>query len=101
VPESETTEVDRGQALADHELEHTLQYSKWGPLWFNAFPMLVLELPGILATDTELPDWSRFLDGTLAAGTGGQWVLTIPRRRAWRSGPVTRCRWCRAPGACG
>lgn len=78
VPESETTEVDRGQALADHELEHTLQYSKWGPLWFNAFPMLVLELPGILATDTELPDWSRFLDGTLAAGTGGQWVLTIP-----------------------
>ncbi len=78
VPESETTEIDRGQSLADHELEHTLQYARWGPLWFNAFPMLALELPGILATDTELPDFSRFLDASLAAGTGGQWALTIP-----------------------
>jgi hypothetical protein len=78
VPESERTEIDRGQALVDHELEHTLQYAKWGPLWFNAFPMLALELPGILATDTELPDYSRFLDASVAAGTGSDWALTIP-----------------------
>ena len=80
VPESEGTEIDRGQSLVDHELEHTLQYSKWGPLWFNAFPMLVMELPGILATDTELPDYSPSMAATVAPGEGGRWALTIPDR---------------------
>lgn len=77
VPEGEDTEVDRSQSLTDHELTHTLQYARWGPLWFNIFPMLAMELPGILATDTELPEFSRFLDGTVATGTGSRWDLTI------------------------
>ncbi|MGH9136457.1 MAG: hypothetical protein ACRD0G_05330 [Acidimicrobiales bacterium] len=77
VPEGEDTEVDRSQSLVDHELQHTLQYAKWGPLWFNIFPMLAMELPGILATDTELPEYSRFLDGTVEVGTGSRWNLTI------------------------
>lgn len=80
VPQDETTEVSRRQALVDHELTHTLQYAQWGPLWFNFFPMLVLELPGILATDTELPEYSGFLQGSLTAGTGQSWNLTIPDR---------------------
>ncbi len=80
VPEDEGTEIDRGQSLVDHELEHTLQYAKWGPLWFNAFPMLVMELPGILATDTELPDWSPAMAATVAPGEGGRWAVTIPDR---------------------
>jgi large repetitive protein len=80
VPESEATEIDRAQSLIDHELEHTLQYSKWGPLWFNAFPMLAMELPGILATDTELPDYSPSMAATVATGEGGRWALTIPNR---------------------
>lgn len=80
VPEDEGTEIDRGQSLVDHELEHTLQYAKWGPLWFNAFPMLAMELPGILATDTELPDYSPSMAATVAPGDGGRWALTIPDR---------------------
>ncbi len=77
VPEDETTEVDRSQSLTDHELTHTLQYARWGPLWFNAFPMLAMELPGILATDTELPEYSAFLAGTLETGTADRWNLTL------------------------
>ena len=77
VPEGESTEIDRGQSLTDHELTHTLQYAKWGPLWFNIFPMLAMELPAILATDTELPEYSRFLNAASTAGTGSQWDITI------------------------
>lgn len=77
VPEGEDTEVTRVQALIDHELTHTLQYSKFGPLWFCLFPMVALELPGILATDAELPELSRFLDATCAPGSGSRWTLTI------------------------
>jgi hypothetical protein len=80
VPEGEGTEVSRSQSLTDHELTHTLQYSRWGPLWFNIFPMLAMELPGILATDTELPEYSAFMAGTVEADTSSQWKLTIPNR---------------------
>ena len=41
------------------------------------FPMLARELPGFLATDTELPEFSRFLDATVATGTGNRWDVTI------------------------
>lgn len=77
VPEGEGTEVTRVQALIDHELTHTLQYSKFGPLWFCLFPMFALDLPGILTTDAELPEFSSFLDATAAVGTGSRWTLTI------------------------
>ncbi len=79
VPEEETTEIDRGQSLVNHELTHTVQYHRWGPLWFCAFPMIALELPGILASDTELPEFSAFLDATVAAGGTGTWSVTIPQ----------------------
>ncbi|GAA2152660.1 hypothetical protein FHX52_0806 [Humibacillus xanthopallidus] len=78
VPEGEDTEVTRIQGLTDHELQHTIQYAQWGPLWFNLFPMLAMELPGILNTDTELPEYSRFLDATVATGSGSRWNLKIP-----------------------
>lgn len=81
VPAQETQDVDRGQSLANHELTHTVQYSRWGPLWFCAFPMLALELPGILASDVELPELSAFLDGEVAVGTGALWSLTVADRR--------------------
>ena len=81
VPAQETQDVDRGQSLANHELTHTVQYSRWGPLWFCAFPMLALELPGILASDVELPELSAFLDGEVAVGSGARWSLTVADRR--------------------
>ncbi|GEK21071.1 hypothetical protein [Cellulomonas xylanilytica] len=80
VPDEETTEIDRSQSLTNHELTHTVQYARWGPLWFNAFPMIVLELPAILTSDTELPEFSQFLDATVATGTGSTWAVTIPQR---------------------
>lgn len=79
VPDEETTEVDRGQSLVNHELTHTVQYHRWGPLWFCAFPMIALELPGILASDTELPEFSAFVDATVAVSTGSTWSVTIPQ----------------------
>lgn len=78
VPEREGVEVDRSQSLTDHELTHTLQYARFGPLWFNIFPMLAMELPGILATDTELPEYSAFFDGTVGLDDGLGWKLTVP-----------------------
>ena len=81
VPAQETQDVDRGQSLANHELTHTVQYARWGPLWFCAFPMIALELPGILASDVELPELSAFLDGEVAVGTGALWSLTVADRR--------------------
>ena len=92
MPEGEDTEVDRSQSLVDHELQHTLQYAKWGPLWFNIFPMLALELPGILATDPELPEFSRFLNATVVVGTGSRWNVTIPDTGGVTSAPMTCCR---------
>ena len=77
VPEDEDEEHGRRQALVDHELTHTLQYAKWGPLWFNFFPMLALELPGILATDAELPEYSPFMEAMLTAGAGTNWDMQI------------------------
>ncbi|UJP39274.1 eCIS core domain-containing protein [Cellulomonas palmilytica] len=80
VPDEETTEIDRGQSLTNHELTHTVQYARWGPLWFCAFPMIALELPAILTSDTELPEFSAFLDATVAAGADALWDVTIPQR---------------------
>ncbi|GEA80902.1 DUF4157 domain-containing protein [Cellulomonas uda] len=80
VPEEETTEIDRGQSLSNHELTHTVQYARWGPLWFCAFPMIALELPAILTSDTELPEFSAFLDASVAAGADALWDVTIPQR---------------------
>ncbi len=76
VPEDETVEIDRRQSLTDHELTHTLQYSRWGPLWFCYFPMLLLELPVELATDAERPEFGPFFDGTLTAA-GHSWDLAL------------------------
>ena len=78
VPEDEGTEIDRRQALVDHELTHTLQYAKAGPAWFNFFPMFALELPLELRTNTELPSYSPFLAATLTAGDAGRWNVAIP-----------------------
>lgn len=67
VPADESTEIDRRQSLIDHELAHTIQYSKWGPLWFCFFPTFILELGLELGTDTDLPNYSEFQAGNLKA----------------------------------
>jgi len=60
-------ENTRRQALTDHELTHTLQSAKWGPLLLAGFPMWALEL----ATDLTAaggPDFTPYGPGTFGDG---------------------------------
>lgn len=65
IPEEEGVEVTRRQALVDHELVHTEQYHKFGPLWFCYFPLFLLELPVELATDLEQPNFGPSIPAQL------------------------------------
>ena len=100
VPDEETTEIDRGQSLANHELTHTVQYAPVGTA-------VVLRVPDDRARAARHP-----VERHRAAG-----VLGVPRRhgrdrdrrrvvghdpaarRASRSLRAPRCRSCRAPGS--
>ena len=66
IPNEEHMEISRNQALTDHELEHTAQYHRFGPIWFCYFPLFLLELPVELATDLDQPDFGPSTGGTLA-----------------------------------
>ena len=65
IPTEEGVEVTRRQALVDHELEHTAQYNKFGPIWFCYFPLFLAELPVELATDLDQPNFGPSVAGTL------------------------------------
>lgn len=58
-------ELDRHQALVDHELMHTRQSLEWGPLLFCYFPVWMLEFAGDLFTEQNLPKFSPFVQGTV------------------------------------
>jgi large repetitive protein len=78
VPEDEGAEVDRHQSLVDHELRHTQQYSWFGPLWFNIFPLWALELGVELGTGLDLPTYGPFTQATIAAtDASGRWRCTL------------------------
>jgi len=80
VPEAdEDFEIDRLQSLIDHELTHTKQSAKWGPLLFGLFPLFLVDLGMELSTGGgELPKFSPYVSGTLAADGPGRRVLSIP-----------------------
>ncbi len=65
VPEEEGVENTRRQALVDHELTHTEQYHKFGPIWFCYFPLFLTELPVELATDLDQPDFGPSVPAVL------------------------------------
>lgn len=65
IPEEENMEINRRQALVDHELEHTAQYNKFGPIWFCYFPLFLAELPVEFTTDLDQPNFGPFNTGTL------------------------------------
>jgi large repetitive protein len=70
--ENVSMELTRRQSLEDHELTHTLQSARLGPLMLVVFPLWAIEL----ATDLTAaggPAFSPYVAGTLAAGR-----LTIP-----------------------
>jgi large repetitive protein len=65
-------EINRRQSLEDHELTHTLQSARLGPLMLVVFPLWIFEL----ITDFTAaggPDFSPYTGGNLNNG-----VLTVP-----------------------
>jgi hypothetical protein len=70
--ENVSLEINRRQSLEDHELTHTLQSARLGPLMLVVFPLWIFEL----ITDFTAaggPDFSPYTGGNLNNG-----VLTIP-----------------------
>lgn len=65
--ENAALELTRREAVIDHELTHTLQSAKWGPLLLTAFPMWAIELAADL-TAAGGPDFTPYAGGTLAEG---------------------------------
>jgi hypothetical protein len=70
--ENASLELSRRQALEDHELMHTVQSARLGPLMLVAFPLWAFELAADL-TAAGGPQFSTYIPGTLAAGR-----VTIP-----------------------
>jgi large repetitive protein len=72
----ENWEFTRRESVTAHELTHTIQYCKFGPLWFNPFPLFALE--GIIeaTTNVELPEFSAYVAGTVRR-EGSTRLLTI------------------------
>ena len=65
--ENQGTELTRRQALEDHELMHTVQSARLGPIMLVAFPLWALELANDL-TAAGGPAFSPYLAGTLNNG---------------------------------
>jgi hypothetical protein len=65
--ENTSLELDRRQSLEDHELTHTLQSARLGPLMLVIFPVWALELASDL-TAAGGPEFSPYTAATLAAG---------------------------------
>lgn len=77
VPETEGAEVDREQSLKDHELTHTMQTAKWGPLLFAWIPVWAFQAVAELATGVERPDYSAYGRGRISSPGSGRRELTI------------------------
>jgi hypothetical protein len=65
--ENVSLELDRKQAVTDHELTHTLQSLRYGPILLSYVPIGLLEFLTDL-TDFDGPLMPNFSDGTLAKG---------------------------------
>ncbi|WP_163555000.1 hypothetical protein, partial [Klebsiella pneumoniae] len=65
--ENASLELTRYQAVIDHELTHTLQSAKWGPLLLTAVPLWGLELGADLSAAGG-PEFSPYGDATLGEG---------------------------------
>jgi hypothetical protein len=63
----EDFELDRYDALAEHELRHTVQAAMWGQMITGFLPIGLLEnIADAISADVERPAYSAYLSGTLA-----------------------------------
>ena len=65
--ENVSMELSRRQALEDHELMHTIQSARLGPLMLVAFPLWALELAADL-TAAGGPEFASYVPGELRLG---------------------------------
>ena len=76
--DSDVEELDRRQSLETHELQHTAQFLKQGPLVFGMIPLFLFDVIALgLGEGLETPEFSAFVDGTLTSADGFRF-LTIP-----------------------
>ena len=66
-------ELDRRQALEDHELTHTHQSARLGPWLFAYFPLWIIEMITDLASTAGMPEFGRYVPATVGADS-----ITIP-----------------------
>ncbi len=71
--ENVSKELDRRQALEDHELTHTHQSARLGPWLFAYFPLWVIEMITDLATSAGMPEFGRYVPATVGTNQ-----ITIP-----------------------
>ena len=71
--ENARIELDRRQALEDHELAHTHQSARLGPWLFAYFPLWILEMILDLATTAGMPEFGRYVPATIGTDS-----ITIP-----------------------
>lgn len=72
--ENVSIELNRRQALEDHELTHTQQSARLGPWLFAYFPLWVFELITEFASTAGMPEFGRYVPATVATGNS----ITIP-----------------------
>lgn len=61
----EAIELGRKQALVEHELQHTLQAAKWGPLLLSFIPLGLIEGLFSLGPDAPRPGFSAYVPATV------------------------------------
>ncbi len=71
--ENASIELDRRQALEDHELTHTHQSARLGPWLFAYFPLWIIEMITDLASTAGMPEFGRYVPATV-----GENSITIP-----------------------
>ncbi|HEX6047458.1 MAG TPA: hypothetical protein VFZ22_23405 [Pyrinomonadaceae bacterium] len=71
--ENVSKELDRRQALEDHELTHTHQSARLGPWLFAYFPLWIIEMITDLASTAGMPEFGRYVPATVGTDS-----ITIP-----------------------
>jgi hypothetical protein len=71
--ENVSLELDRRQALEEHELVHTQQSARLGPWLFAYFPLWLVELITEFASTAGMPEFGRYVPATVGTNS-----ITIP-----------------------
>ena len=71
--ENVSIELNRREALEEHELVHTQQSAMYGPFLLSYIPLFVLEMIMDVATTSGMPEFGRYVPATVGTDS-----ITIP-----------------------